>query len=123
MSLVGVPETRLAGGLNLTSDPLVIPVANGSRLYGGCQETEAIGRALERTETRAASLTRDIASLTARMGDLRSQGRFGEYTRVEVQYEAAVADFNENVLAHNYILDHQDDRKGTYAWLGAHALV
>ncbi|HMA05979.1 MAG TPA: hypothetical protein VKO45_08655 [Methanomicrobiales archaeon] len=123
VSLVGVPETNLAGGVNLTSTPLVIPVANGTRLYGACQQTRAIGKALERTGDRAVSLSKDLATLSARMNELRSQGRFGEYNQIAAQYEKAVADFNDNALAHNYILDHQDDRKGTYAWLGARALV
>jgi hypothetical protein len=123
MSFVGVPETRLAGGLNLTSDPLVIPVANGTLLYSRCQETQAIDKALERTEALAGSLSGDLTSLSARMSDLRSRGRFTEYNQVAAQYEATIADYNENALAHNYILEHQDDRKGTYAWLGARALV
>ena len=123
VSLVGVPEARLTGGVNLTSDPLVIPVANGTLLYGGCQETQSIEKALERTEERAGSLSADLASLSARMNDLRSRGRFVEYNQLVAQYEALVAEYNGNALAHNYILDHQDDRKGTYAWLSARALV
>jgi hypothetical protein len=123
VSLVGVPTSQLAGGVNLTSAPLVIPVANGTRLYGKCQETNAIQDALERTETRADSLSRDLASLSARMSDLRSRGRFAEYNQLLDQYGAVVKDYNGNVEVHNYILQHQDDRKGTYAWLRTRAAV
>jgi hypothetical protein len=123
ISLVGVPTGQLAGGVNLTSVPLVIPVANGTRFYGKCQETNAIQNALERTETREASLSKDLASLSARMSDLRSRGRFAEYNQILDQYEARVKDYNENALVHNYILQNQDDRKGTYAWLRARAAV
>jgi hypothetical protein len=123
VSLVGVPPGLLAGGVNLTSDPFVIPVGNGTRLYGRCQETMAIQDALERTEERAGSLSRDLVSLTERMSDLRSRGRFTEYNQLLDQYNAVLEDYNENALAHNYILEHQDDRKGTYAWLRARALA
>jgi hypothetical protein len=102
---------------------MVISVVNGTLLYGRCQETQAIGRALERTEARAESLSADLASLSARMSDLRSRGRFTEYNQLAAQYESVVADYNENAIAHNYILEHQDDRKGTYAWLSTRALV
>jgi len=123
ISLVGIPTSQLAGGVNLTSAPFVIPVANGTRLYGKCQETLAIQDALERTETRETSLSRDIASLSARASDLRSRGKFAEYNQLLDQYNAAVKDYNDNALVHNYILEHQDDRKGTYAWLRARAAV
>jgi hypothetical protein len=123
VALVGVPMNQLAGGVNLTSAPLVIPVSNGTRLYGKCLETLAIRDALERTEARAGSLSRDIASLSQRMSDLRSRGRFTEYNQLAGQYGAVVEDYNDYALAHNYILQHQDDRKGTYAWLRARALV
>jgi len=123
VSLVGVPTSQLAGGVNLTSAPLVIPVANGTRLYGKCQETNAIQDALERTATRETSLSKDLASLSARMNDLRSRGRFAEYNQILDQYRAVVKDYNDNALVHNYILQNQDDRKGTYAWLKARAAV
>jgi hypothetical protein len=123
VSMVGVPTIQLDGGVNLTSAPLVIPVANGSRLYGECQETLAIQDALERSETRVASLSRDLTSLTTRMSDLRSRGKFAEYNQLLGQYGAVVKDYNDNSLVHNYILENQDDRKGTYAWLKARAAV
>jgi hypothetical protein len=123
LSLVGVPPGQLAGGVNLTSAPLVIAVANGTRLYGECRETMAIQDALERTETDAASLSRDLTSLTAGMSDFRSRGKAAEYNQLLYQYNAVVKEYNDNALVHNYILRHLDDRKGTYAWLRARAAV
>ncbi|HVP25678.1 MAG TPA: hypothetical protein VMS81_06835 [Methanomicrobiales archaeon] len=123
LSFVGVAITHLAGGVELVSAPLVIPVANGTRLYGQCQETAAIENAVERTKSRADSLSRDLASLQQKMNDLRSQGRYAEYNSLVDQYGSLVKDYNTNADAHNYILEHQSDRKGTYAWLKARALV
>jgi hypothetical protein len=123
LSLVGIAMGQLEGGVNLTSVPLVIPVANGTKLYGRCQETAAIEGALERTRARADSLSKDLASLSARMSNLRSLGRFSEYNQIASQYEAEVKVYNDNALAHNYILTHLDDRKGTYIWLRDRALV
>jgi hypothetical protein len=123
VSFVGVPTTQLEGGVNLTSVPLVIPVANGTRLYGKCQDSIAIENALERTEAHADSLSRDLATLSGKMSSLRSEGRFAEYNQLVDQYTASVKDYNDNAEAHNYILQHQDDRKGTYAWLRERSLV
>jgi len=123
LSLVGVATSELAGGVTLSSDPLVIPVANGTRLYGMCKETAAIENALDRTDAREASLSRDLASLQARMNDLRSQGKYSEYNQLVGQYGSLVDDYNTNSEIHNYILMHEDDRKGTYSWLQAKAAV
>jgi hypothetical protein len=123
VTLVGVPTIQLDGGVNLSSVPLVIPVANGTRLYGRCQETLGIEKALERTETRETSLSKDLASLTARMSELRSLGKFTEYNQLLNQYNAVVKDYNDNALVHNYIIQHRDDRKGTFAWLRTRAAI
>jgi len=123
LTLVGVPTLELDGGVNLTSVPFVVPVANGTRLYGKCQETLAMSKALERTVSREKSLSQDLASLTARMSDLRSRGKYPEYNQVLDQYDSVVKNYNENALVHNYILGHLDDRKGTYAWLKARAAI
>jgi hypothetical protein len=123
LSLVGLPEARLDGGVNLTSAPLIIPVGNGTGLYGRCQETMAIGRALARSQERAEALSRDLASLSAKMADLRARGKYTEYNQLLAQHAAVLAEFNNAALAHNYIVQHQDDRKGTYAWLMERALV
>jgi hypothetical protein len=123
LSFVGNSAGQLAGGVNLTSVPLVIPVANGTRLYGRCQETLAIQNALDRAGSQADSLSRDLAALSARMSDLRSQGKYTEYNQLAGRYADLQKEYNGNALAHNYILEHQDDRKGTYAWLRARALV
>jgi len=122
LSLVGVPTSQLPGGMNLTSVPLVIPVANRTRLYGECPETMAIQDALERTEALAGSLSPDLDSLQQRMNDLHSKGRFAECNQLVAQYRAMVKEYNDNAFAHNYILQHLDDRKGTYAWLSARGL-
>jgi hypothetical protein len=123
LSLVGIDPGPLAGGVNLSSEPLVIPVAEGTRLYGKCLETAAITGALGRTDDSSASLTRELAALSARMGDLRARGKFAEYNLLVPRYDTLVKDYNGNVEVHNYILGHLDDRKGTYAYLQARALV
>ena len=123
LSFVGVSTDQLADGVNLTSTPLVIPVSNGTKLYGRCQETRAIAKALEVTDERAGALSRDLASLSARMADLRARGKYAEYNQLLAQQQAVTEDYNGNALVHNYVLGHQDDRKGTYAWLKERALV
>ncbi len=123
LSFVGVPTTQLAGGVNLTSIPLVIPVGNGTRLYGECQETMAIEDAMERARAQADSLSGDLTALSQRLDDLRSQGNVAGYNQLAGQYRAEVEAYDSNTGTYDYIIEHQDDRKGTYAWLKARALV
>ena len=42
LSYVGVPPDELAGGVVLTSEPLVIPVGNGTTVYTSGAETSYI---------------------------------------------------------------------------------
>lgn len=123
LSFVGISTDKLADGVTLNSTPLVIPVANGTKLYGKCQETQAIARALDRTDERAGALSQDLLSLSARMNDLRARGKYAEYNQLLAQYQAVEEEYNTNALVHNYVIEHQDDRKGTYTWLKARALV
>jgi len=123
LSFVGVSTDQLAGGVNLTSVPLVIPVTNGTKLYGKCQQTMAIERALERSQERAEALSRDLTSLSARLSDLRSRGKYAEYNQLLAQQEGVLKEYDDSATAYNYIIEHEDDRKGTYAWLQAQALI
>lgn len=141
-SYVGIPPAALSDGTVLATDPLVIPVGDGPRLYTACGEIETIERALsvsrDRVEELAPELaarTRDIEmreealeSLATRMEALSRAGEIREYNRLVPEYNRMVREYNdaagsynlfrEDSLAavdlHNHLIAHAHDRPGSY---------
>ena len=93
LSYVGVPPDELAGGVVLTSEPLIIPVGNGTTVYTSGAETSYINemstlseQKVQGMDTQVKPLVSDltakqeqIASLEAQMQALRSSGNIGAY--------------------------------------------
>jgi hypothetical protein len=147
VSLVGIPPRELAGGIRLTSLPTVIPVGDGTLNYTRCRETAELWQSVKETERELALLETDIRnwesilqgmkdrldSQKASMEQMLSRGDTGGYNMRIPGYNAQVQEYNRlradllevvnrfNRLAgvHNYLITHQYDRKGTYAWLAA----
>jgi len=147
LSYVGVPPEELAGGVVLTSEPLVIPVGNGTRLYTSGAETAALNDMSLSAEQKATGMESKISSLSSdlaaqqdrikqmesQMQSLRSSGNIGAYNAQVSTHNKLVADYNAELATyrslvssydtyaqvHNYIISHACDRKGTYAWAQA----
>ncbi|MDD1654103.1 MAG: hypothetical protein LUO91_00140 [Methanomicrobiales archaeon] len=124
LSLVGIPPEEIQGPIRfLTSDPLVIPIGNGTIPYGACGQTTAIDRALLRAREEAISLNRQLKAKDTEMDRAKSSGNTAEYNRMVPEYNRMVADQNRAVDTNNYILRHLYDRPGTYHWLKIRGLV
>jgi hypothetical protein len=147
LSYVGVPPDELAGGVVLTSEPLIIPVGNGTTLYTSGAETSYINdmstiseQKVQGMDTQVKPLVSDltakqeqIARLETQMQTLRSSGNVGAYNAqvsshnaLVSAYNAELATYNQEVAryetyadVHNYIISHAYDRKDTYAWVKA----
>jgi hypothetical protein len=145
LSYVGVPPDELAGGVVLTSEPLIIPVGNGTALYTSGAETSYINEMSTLSEqkvlgmdTQVKPLVSDltakqeqIARIEAQMQALRGSGNIGAYNAqvsnhnaLVSAYNAELATYNHEVAqyetyadVHNYIISHAYDRKDTYAWV------
>jgi hypothetical protein len=144
LSYVSVAPQELAGGVVLTSEPLIIPVGNGTTLYESGAETAALndlsvsaaGKA-KAMEPKISSLSTDLAAqqgrikkMEAQMQALRNSGNAGAYNAQVSAHNALVAAYNSELATyrglvstydayaqvHNYIVSHAYDRKGTYAW-------
>ncbi len=141
-SYVGIPPAALADGTVLSSDPLVIPVGDGPRIYAGCDQIHTIERALSASRDRVEELTPELAartrelgvqeealeSLGARMAALSRAGEIREYNRLVPEYNRKARDYNTAVGAynalldesgaavelHNYLVTHAHDRPGSY---------
>jgi ABC-type transporter Mla subunit MlaD len=142
VTLVGIVPTTLRGGTVLSSYPLVIPVGDGTRTYTRCSETRAVWETLkemEATLTESGSgiqvmeskLRAEVESLELQRSNLDAllaRGNTRAYNNQVPAYNAAIRSYNQlldeyrekseryNSLAdlHNYILQHQHDRKGTF---------
>lgn len=143
-SFVGVPTARLGGNLTLYSDPLLIPVSNGTKLYRSGSTTRYIQDMYESSDRQAKEIQPQIKSMAAdltiqqekiarletRMQDLKTSGNTGSYNAQVPLHNALVSDYNamldtyrklfaryeKYVLVHNYILEHMYDRTGVFEY-------
>ena len=147
LSYVGVPPDELAGGVVLTSEPLIIPVGNGSTVYTSGADTSYINDMSTLSEQKAMALEApikqlasdltakqtQISQLESQMQSLRSAGNTGAYNAqvsthnsLVSAYNAELATYRQQVAQYdsyasvtNYIVSHAFDRKGTYDWVKA----
>jgi hypothetical protein len=144
-SFIGVPTDKLGGNLSLYSEPVVIPISNGTKSYGSGSETRSIhdmyvtsdlkAKELEpRVKSLGANLTSQqekIARLESQMKDMKITGNTGGYNAQVPVHNALISDYNARLdtyrqiydlyenyaLVHNYILEHMYDRKGVYEYV------
>jgi hypothetical protein len=147
-SFAGVPPDSLRGGVVLRSDPLVIPIGTGTRVYSSGEDTAYINNAVSRADQEISELAKQIeplnAELTAKKGqisDLEAQmqqlktagnipkynaqvsthnARVSEYNTRLSTYRELVARYEEYAGVQNYVLDHAYDRKGAYEYVKVH---
>lgn len=141
-SYVGIPPAALSNGTVLSSDPLVIPVGDGPRLYGGCDQVRTIERALSSSLARVRALAPELAARAqeleaeresletfgARLKALARSGEIREYNRLVPEYNQKTREYNDaaqsyNALlaesraavdVHNHLVTHAHDRPGSY---------
>lgn len=144
-SFVGVPTEKLGGNLTLYSDPVIIPVSNGTKIYTGGSETWYIhdmyvlsGLKVKELEPRIKNMESDltyqkekIAQLKLQIQELRNTGNSNSYNAQVAVHNTLVLDYNSRLndyrelfsryekyaLVHNYILEHMYDRKGVFEYV------
>jgi len=99
---VGAPTIHL--NIPLNSDPLVIPVQNGTKVYRSGSETQYITRAEADAKVKAEELTQ------------RLEG-FAPNDRNSTEYRELERERDRYVAARLYILSHPYDRPGTYEYV------
>jgi hypothetical protein len=145
VSLVGTGAESLVGNITLESEPLVIPIGEGTSMYTRCNETHAIFAELTTVKVRLETLGTDLGdresvlrikkseldTMEVDMEQMRASGDISGYNRMVSEYNKHVRDYNQNLdrynelsgayarLAerHNYIISHEHDREGTYRTL------
>jgi hypothetical protein len=144
-SYVGVPTKILAGGVVLQSDPIVISIGNGTKVYTSGNETSFLEDTVALTEKRAEEMAPQmnatslsletqqarINSLEAEMTSMRSRGNTPGYNSLVSTHNAMVTDYNaelasyrqnlvqyqNNVMIHNYIVSNVFDRPEVYQYV------
>lgn len=144
-SFVGMPTDKLKGNLTLYSDPVIIPISNGTKLYGSGKETRYIydmyvlsDQRVKDLEPQVNSMGADltfqqekIARFESQMQGLRTTGNIVSYNAQVPVHKALVSDYNSRLntywqlfalyekyaIVHNYILEHMYDRKGVFEYV------
>jgi hypothetical protein len=144
-SFVGVLTDKLRGNLTLYSDPVIIPISNGTKLYGSGKETRYIydmyslsDQRVKDLEPQVKSMGADITSqkekiarLESQMQGLRTSGNIVSYNAQVPIHNTLVSDYNTRLntyrqifaryekyaIVHNYILEHMYDRKGVFEYV------
>ena len=138
---IGWPDMVFADGTEITSDPLVIGVGNGTLTYNSIGEVEAIYSAYKRCDEitdrllpRITAKEEELNEISGRMTKLAARAnkvRFSdvaEYNRIVPEYNALVnrynavteelkgyeERYNAAVDLSEYIANHPFDRKGVY---------
>jgi hypothetical protein len=148
VSFVGAVPPEMDNGVVLASDPVVIRVGEGTKPYGKCDQTAYIDAALYDARDTIESMKQEIEranleleesydaldQLKTRLDSLAASKSVSEYNRLVPEYNRQVeayntrleefaerqAEYNRHIEVYNYILTHQYDREGTYAWVMAH---
>jgi hypothetical protein len=144
-SFVGVPTDSLGSNLTLSSDPVIIVISTGKKLYSSGNNTRYIHESYVKSEQKmkelASELTdfnNDIMAKRKRIGELESQiaqlknsGQIKEYNSQVATYSTLVSIYNRRLSSvrqiytdyykytdiHNYIFEHKYDRKGVYDYV------
>jgi hypothetical protein len=144
-SFVGVPTEKLGGNLTLYSDPVIIPISNGTKFYSSGSETRYIhdmyvlsDMKIKELEPQVKNMESDlsyqqekIAQLKSQIQEIRNTGNSNSYNAQVAVHNALVSDYNSKLnayrqlfaryekyaLVHNYILEHMYDRKGVFEYV------
>jgi len=112
---VGIVPDRLAGNVTISSDPIVIPIGDGTLGYMACDETTALSDLLAYCRTRVDALNLEmdrerqvleemkdeIAARQSALDLLRSQGRYLEYNQQVSGFNAMVERYNDRLKRYN----------------------
>ncbi|HEX3001661.1 MAG TPA: hypothetical protein VHN82_04745 [Methanoregula sp.] len=116
-SFVGVPADTLGDNIRLVSDPLVFRVGDGTMPYRRCNESLYLNSVVDLSEQRVAELTDSINSLKVEMDRYYKSRDAGNYNQRVPVYNHLLRTRQRYAEVHNYILEHQYDRKGTWVYV------
>jgi hypothetical protein len=117
LSFVGVPTETLEGGIPLVSTPIVIPVGNGTKTYGSCGETQYLNSVVQSSGDEVTALTSQIDAMKGQMDGFSQAHDVNDYNANVPVYNSLQQKRMLLAEVHNYIVEHQFDRTGTYQYV------
>jgi hypothetical protein len=144
-SFVGVPTDTLGDNLTLYSDPTIIVISDGKKLYSSGNDTRYIhdnylksDKKVKELASKLKGLDDDlrakrirISELDSQIAQLKNSGNIREYNSQVLAYTTLVSIYNTRLASYskiyqeyenyagirNYILEHKYDRKGVYDYV------
>ena len=113
-SFAGIPPDSLQGGVVLRSDPLVIPIGSGTRVYSSGKETAYINDAVTRADQKATELATQIESLNTELTAKKAQISELETQMQQLKSAGNIAAYNAQVSTHNALVSEYNARLSTY---------
>ena len=145
VSYVGIVPEKLGNGVSLYSAPIIIPIGDGVTTYTRCADTIYIhetrvqsGQNAKELEPRLEAMQEDlkrkqqeILEMESHLQSLRSAGNVRQYNALVSTHNTRVSAYNDSlrnyqqiftryekyVMVHNYIIDHEHDRKGVLNYI------
>lgn len=117
LSFVGVSTDTFGDDTRLSSDPLVIRVGDGTRAYRSCNESLYLDSMYYLSEQRVTELTGQIDALKIEMDQYYEQRDIRNYNQRVPVYNNLQKTRLKYAEVHNYIAEHQYDRRGTWAYV------
>lgn len=117
ISFVGVPTDTFGDNTRLNSDPLVIRIGDGTLAYHRCSESLYLNSVVGRSEQRVTELTGRIDALKIEMDQYYKNRDARNYNQRVPVFNDLLKTRREYVELHNYILEHQYDRSGTWVFV------
>jgi hypothetical protein len=119
-SFIGVPPDGLAGGVVLHTDPIVIQVDEGTKIYGRCDQTRYLHEMYMTSEKKFSQLSQQADTMKTELQVFSDAREVNTYNQRVPVYNDLISKIRQYSEIHNYILTHQYDRKGTYEWVKSH---
>lgn len=117
LSFAGVPTDTLGDGKRLSSDPLVIRIGEGALPYQHCSESQYLKSVVELSEQKVEELSGSMDALKIEMDQYYQSRDAGNYNQRVPVYNNLLRTRQKYAEVHNYILEHQYDRKGTWVYV------
>ncbi|GAA5262092.1 hypothetical protein [Methanocalculus sp. MC3] len=117
-NFVGIVPEMLAGDIVLESDPLIIPIGDGTIRYGRCDQTivlsdlltycrdeiDRLNAEMERESVLIREMNDDIGALRREMDILIRQGRYQEYNRQVPVFNSLIDRYNKRIEEYNRLV-------------------
>jgi hypothetical protein len=116
-STIGNVPERIQGGRQLSSDPLVILIGEGSRTYGSGAKVKEIRAAYNQSRERIFSRLPSLDNDYELLDTLIARGEIFPYYESFHGQDAEYSLFCDDVLTYSYISSHPNDPSGTVQWL------